>query len=339
MSRFERILSNIVFSLCILLLMAATFRSQLEVPGWLQVSGRLHPVLLHFPSALLLLLMIVIPFRSKWMNVSGMEVLFGKILLLTSLVTVLTALTGLFLSLGDGYDPDLLTQHLWLGTGTAVISYIIWQLWSSSQAAPVWLNLASMIGIGSLLVGSHFGGSLTHGSDFLSFSTKEADLTETIQRPPVTDSTAIYLAAVQPLLQAKCYACHNEKKSKGGLIMSDIQKMLTGGKSGAMWVAGDPDNSLIIERLLLDMEDRKHMPPKGKPQLTTEEIQLLHRWIAAGADIRKPFNALAENDSLRTLAFSLATAGTDKPKAQKMYDFDTEYAQDIDSLNGHLRVI
>jgi hypothetical protein len=56
--------------------------------------------------------------------------------------------------------------------------------------------------------------------------------------------------------------------------MSDIQKMLAGGKSGAMWVAGDPDNSLIIERLLLDPADRKHMPPKGKPQLTLEEIEL-----------------------------------------------------------------
>jgi len=47
MRRFDRILSNIVFSLCILLLMAAIFRPQLEVPGWLQMSGRLHPVLLH----------------------------------------------------------------------------------------------------------------------------------------------------------------------------------------------------------------------------------------------------------------------------------------------------
>jgi mono/diheme cytochrome c family protein len=339
MSRFERILSNIVFSLCILLLMAALFRSQLEVPGWLQVSGRLHPVLLHFPSALLLSMMLAIPFRGKWMNVTGLQVLFGRILLLTSLVTVLTALTGVFLSLGDGYDTDLLTRHMWLGTATALLSYVVWQLWSSEKTASLWLNMTSIAGCFALVVGSHFGGSLTHGTDFLSFSTEETDIPDIIDRPVVTDSTAIYLAAVQPLLQAKCYACHNEKKAKGGLVMSDIQKMLAGGKSGAMWVSGDPDNSMIIERLKLDMEDRKHMPPKGKPQLTIEEIDLLHRWIAAGADLEKPFNALSETDSLRTLAYSLATASTSAPIARKTYDFDPANPKDIASLNGPFRVI
>ncbi len=268
------------------------------------------------------------------------HVLFGRILLLTSFVTVLTALSGVFLSLGDGYDAVLLTRHLWLGTFTAVISYVVWQLWASEKMSPSWLNLASVLGSAALIVGSHFGGSLTHGSDFLSMSTQESIISESIQRPPVTDSTAIYLAAVQPLLQAKCYACHNEKKAKGGLVMSDIQQMLAGGKSGAMWVSGDPDNSLIIERLLLNMEDRKHMPPKGKPQLTPEEIELLHRWIAAGADLEKPFNALAETDSLRTLAFSLATAVAAKPAtAGKVYDFDAASPKDITALNGPFRVI
>ncbi len=339
MRRFDRILSNIVFSLCILLLMAAIFRPQLEVPGWLQISGRLHPVLLHFPSALLLLLLALIPFRQKWMSVSELQVLFGRILLVTSFMTVLTALSGVFLSLGDGYDQDLLTRHLWLGTATALVSYVVWQLWTSESVAPAWLNLSAVAGCVVLVLGSHFGGSLTHGTDFLSFSTEEEAAPEFIERPPVTDSTAIYLAAVQPLLQARCYACHNENKAKGGLVMSDIQQMLAGGKSGAMWVSGDPDNSLIIERLLLDMEDRKHMPPKGKPQLTAEEITLLHRWIAAGADLEKPFNALPDTDSLRTLAYSLATAAPAIPKARKIYEFQAADPKDIAALNGPFRVI
>lgn len=339
MRSFERTLSNIVFSLCVLLLTAAIFRPQLEVPGWLQSTGRLHPVLLHFPSALLLLMLVAIPFRSRWTSIPEFSTIFGRGLLLTSFATVLTALSGVFLSLADGYDADLLTRHLWLGTFTAILSYVIWQLWASEGLAPSWLNLTSVAGILSLVIGSHFGGTLTHGSDFLSFSTEDQDDPGEIRRPPVTDSTAIYLAAVQPLLQAKCYACHNEKKSKGGLVMSDIRRMLAGGKSGAMWVAGDPDNSLIIERLLLDMEDRKHMPPKGRPQLTAEEIELLHRWIAAGADLEKPFNALSTTDSLRTLAYGLATSAPALKEPGKTYDFEAANPGDISALNGPFRVI
>ena len=320
--------------------MAAIFRPQIEAPTWLLAGGKLHPILLHFPSAVLLLLLLAIPFRHKWMSVTQFHDIFGRLLLMTSLVTVLTALSGIFLSLGDGYDQDLLTRHLWLGTVTAVISYVVWQMWVSEKSGSTLINLSSVLGISALLIGSHFGGSLTHGSDFFSFSSEHVELTESVNRPPVTDSSAIYLAAVQPLLQAKCYACHNEKKSKGGLVMSDIRKMLAGGKSGAMWVAGDPDNSLIIDRLLLDPEDRKHMPPKGKPQLTLEEIQLLHRWIAAGADLEKPFNAYPESDSLRNLAYNLATSTTTSSSVvRKVYEFEPADPKEISALNGPFRVI
>ncbi len=320
--------------------MAAVFRPQIEAPGWLLAGGKLHPILLHFPSAVLLILLLAIPFRKKWMTVPQFHDVFGRILLITSFITIITALSGVFLSLGDGYDQDLLTRHLWLGTMTAVTSYIVWQLWASEKIASAWLNVSSITATLALIIGSHFGGSLTHGSDFLSFSNAHVEITESLERPPVTDSSAIYLAAVQPLLQAKCYACHNEQKAKGGLVMSDIRKMLAGGKSGAMWVAGDPDNSLIIERLMLDPEDRKHMPPKGKSQLTLEEIQLLHQWIAAGADLEKPFRAYPETDSLRNLAFNLATSATSSPTAvKKVYDFEAANPKDIAALNGPFRVI
>ncbi len=40
------------------------------------------------------------------------------------------------------------------------------------------------------------------------------------------------------------------------------------------------------------------MPPEGKPQLTAEEIELLHVWIQAGADVQQVLNDLEKTDTL-----------------------------------------
>jgi uncharacterized membrane protein len=37
-----------------------------------------------------------------------------------------------------------------------------------------------------------------------------------------------------------------------------------------------------MHRVHLPVEDKKHMPPIGKPQLTETEIQILAAWIKKG---------------------------------------------------------
>ena len=55
---------------------------------------------------------------------------------------------------------------------------------------------------------------------------------------------------------------------------------LVGGKI----VPGDPDESLLIKRLITK-QDSKRMPPlkSDNPQLNAEQIDLLKRWIKEGA--------------------------------------------------------
>lgn len=50
-------------------------------------------------------------------------------------------------------------------------------------------------------------------------------------------------------------------------------------------VPGDPDESLLIKRLITK-QDSKRMPPlkSDKPQLNSEQIDLLKRWIQEGAN-------------------------------------------------------
>jgi len=81
------------------------------------------------------------------------------------------------------------------------------------------------------------------------------------------------------LLYAHCLSCHNSEKHKGGLQLITRELALKGGEDGAVLVPGKPNESLLLKVLAADSDP--HMPPKK--QLSTNQIQLVRRWIAAGA--------------------------------------------------------
>jgi mono/diheme cytochrome c family protein len=60
---------------------------------------------------------------------------------------------------------------------------------------------------------------------------------------------------------------------------------MQGGENGKNIVAGKPEESLSITRIMLPIDDDEgeHMPPEGKDQLTKEEVALLKWWIEQGA--------------------------------------------------------
>lgn len=91
-----------------------------------------------------------------------------------------------------------------------------------------------------------------------------------------------YFREVKPLLEAKCYSCHQGGKAKGGLRLDQHAAALKGGKSdGAAVVPGDVDGSSLLYRISPDAGD-DIMPPKGET-FTAEEVALLTRWIEEGA--------------------------------------------------------
>lgn len=91
-----------------------------------------------------------------------------------------------------------------------------------------------------------------------------------------------YFQQVRPLLEAKCYGCHQGGKAKGGLRLDQQAAALEGGKSdGPAIVPGDAGESPLIHRIVPEAGD-DIMPPKGDP-LTEAEIALLSRWIEEGA--------------------------------------------------------
>ena len=91
-----------------------------------------------------------------------------------------------------------------------------------------------------------------------------------------------YFEEIQPLLEAKCYNCHQGGKAKGGLRLDQSAAAHEGGKSeGPAVVGGDVDGSSLLYRVSHDAGD-DIMPPKGDP-LSDVEIALLTRWIEEGA--------------------------------------------------------
>ena len=55
MQRWKNSLFNITFALNCLLLFLLLFENRLSIPVWLQVAGRMHPLILHFPVVLVIL--------------------------------------------------------------------------------------------------------------------------------------------------------------------------------------------------------------------------------------------------------------------------------------------
>ena len=91
--------------------------------------------------------------------------------------------------------------------------------------------------------------------------------------------------------------------------MDDSARLWKGGKDGIVLVAGKPDESEMIKRLLLPRNDDDHMPPKEKPQLNDQEVALLHWWISAGAPFNKKVKELPQTEKQKTVLISFEGAG------------------------------
>jgi hypothetical protein len=74
------------------------------------------------------------------------------------------------------------------------------------------------------------------------------------------------------------------------------------------------------------------MPPKGKPQLSQEQIDLLFAWIQSGADMKKTMKDHADDDTVRILAAKFIHLP--KKETEKTYSFAAASASTIQKLSG-----
>jgi hypothetical protein len=93
-------------------------------------------------------------------------------------------------------------------------------------------------------------------------------------------------------------------------------------------------NSLIWKYIILPEEDKKHMPPAGKPQLTDEEKKVILTWIKSGIDPRVKWASLSD-----TMALKKLVAENSGGELQRIYSFAAADPGAIKKLNNFFRVI
>ena len=328
MQRFYKITSYLVFSLNALLIFFWIFQNQLIIPLWLQPIGRIHPMLLHLPIGFFMMTFLLLIIRKQFRKKSFKQI-YQLGLSITSITTVLAALFGFILSREGGYATSTLNWHSNAGVIFSLLCSIVFRLSINRDTYTYHLGMNS-IGFILLLLTGHNGATLTHGENFISqpLMVKNTDIEN--------DSITVFSKAILPVFEKKCVTCHNPKKKKGGLILTDKENILKGGENGVVIVAGNPVESEMIKRLYLEVEHEDHMPPSGKPQLTKKEILLLEQWIKRGADFKAFWNSLNDSDSLKVLAQQVMPS---QKNTAATYSFDFVSPEKIKELNTPFRAV
>jgi len=271
-----------------------------QMPDMVRFIGRFHPVLLHLPIGILLLVSLIefgrmIGIGKRGSGSTTVGVFFG------AASAVVAAVVGFLLYHGGGWEESSLAwRHLWGGLAVAAMACAsfgvkVWADAAAGRKAMSWIltakfRLLLFATCGVMAFASHDGASLTHGENYLTQYAPDwaLQMMGEEKRPapaPVKplEERLIFADVVAPILEAKCTQCHNADKQKGKLRMDTYELLLAGGKEGPAVELGSAAKSNIIVRTGLDLDDDEHMPPEGKPALEDHELAVLKWWLDSGA--------------------------------------------------------
>lgn len=273
-----------------------------------EAIGRFHPVLVHLPIGILVAAVVL-----HWLSDRPRLAISQQVVRLLYGAGIagalLASITGFLLSNSGDYAGGTVALHMWSAIGTTTLSLLLFARLVQQKRDARWLSVAVLV---LIIITGHFGGSLTHGDDYLTAAWQADVPAQEASIKPIANiqEAQVYADVVQPLLQSRCVGCHGPNKQKGGLRMDRPEYLLKGGKNGAIIESGQAAQSELIKRLLLPREDEQHMPPKQKPQLTEAQVDLLHWWIGQGAPFNKKINELGQPDKIKPMLAALQQGGT-----------------------------
>jgi WD40 repeat protein len=114
---------------------------------------------------------------------------------------------------------------------------------------------------------------------------------------------------VRPIFREHCFACHNQGKATNDLALDSYERLRKGGASGEVIAPGDPDGSYLFS--VVSHKSEPHMPPSGD-KIPADKIEILRKWIAAGA-LKDSGSKVAVKKSSLNLAMTTGAARPEGP--------------------------
>jgi uncharacterized membrane protein len=269
--------------------------------------GRFHPLFVHLPIGSIILAFIF-DALSLFKRYRRLRVAVQPALLFGALSALLSVATGFSIAQEGGYENQTLTYHQYAGITTTLFSFLLLYVRRSRSILDLERRMQKPVRfyffiplIVLLAVTGHWGGSLTHGEEFITeFSLyaaqPKADPISKIQFIAQPNEAVLYTDVIQPIFESKCYSCHSSAKQKGDLRLDDPKLILQGGKTGRVIHAGVADSSTLFSRTMLPLEDDDHMPPNEKPQPTSTELDLIRLWLNEGASFDAKIKNLRQSN-------------------------------------------
>lgn len=266
---------------------------------WSNFLGPFHVVMLHLPIGFFVLAVVLEIWATRKPS-DGARQAVAIALGLSVAVSWVVALLGYLRASHGEYDAQVVYWHTVLGLAFALLNTATWllyrQWYPSAQGSRLRFSYRGLLAVSAvcLMAAAHGGGTLTHGSKFLTEGAPPALNQFLGNLEPATKPTAaaldqVFSTQIEPILARKCYPCHGVEKQKGKLRLDQRAHALKGGSSGEpALVPGDPLKSRMIVVSLLPPDHDEVMPPEGKEPLTAEETIALIRWIQSGASYGDP---------------------------------------------------
>ena len=259
-----------------------------ERATWAQFIGRFHPLVVHLPIALILLVPV--------MELVGRDQRFPYLRASAPFVLVLALISGIVASLlgwclgrSGGFSGPLVTQHMWGGASLITLCWLCWVMRGRGGRLEVVYWIALGAAVGAVAWTGYRGGQISLGENHLTeylpgaFRKLLGVAARTATDPAIGGGTTFYGARIQPIFAVHCLTCHSSAKRKSGLRLDNYAAVMHGGKHGAIVKAGDLRGSDLFRRITLSPTDDNFMPKEGKPPLSLDQVKLIELWIAGGA--------------------------------------------------------
>jgi uncharacterized membrane protein len=273
-----------------------------ERAQFLQFAGRFHPLSVHLPIALLIVVPLVeLAGRTRYFP--GLLASASFLLALAAMGATGAATLGWCLARSGGFSGSLVRQHMWAGIVVAAAAWICWILrnWSEAPGQNRFYGVALAFTVAAVFFAGHRGGQLTQGENYLTELMPEP-LASWFEIPLAGDAPpnspnggpgTFFGARIKPVLDANCVSCHGTGKHKARLRLDNYEAVMRGGKSGPAIKPGDARGSDLFRRINLPPTHRDFMPVDKEP-LRAGDVKLIELWIAAGASGTAPVNTAGD---------------------------------------------